>query len=48
MHFRIDERFKKLIQNFVKCNNNSIECDTKLEPKMKEFFKNRYIFIVNK
>ena len=48
MHFRIDYRFKELIKNFSNCNNKQNDCDLNLEPKMKKFFNERYIFIVNK
>ena len=48
MHLRIDYRFKELIQNFSNCNNKQNDCDLNLEPKMKKFFNERYIFIVNK
>ena len=48
MHLRIDYRFKELIQNFSNCNNKQNDCDLNLKPKMKKFFNERYIFIVNK
>ncbi len=48
MHLRIDNRFKELTQNFIKCNNNQNDCNPELKPDMRKFFKDRYIFIINK
>ena len=49
MHFRIDERFNKLINNFIKCKNGSKECDASLEPKMREFLKiDTYSLLISK
>ena len=48
LHFRIDDRFKELIQNFKKCDNRKIDCKADLKPQMKKFLKNRYIFITKK
>ena len=48
VHLRVDYRFRELIENFVKCNNKKDDCNLNLEPKMKKFLNERYIFVVNK
>ena len=48
IHFRIDYKFKELIQNFEKCNDGHSDCNSDLKPQMKEFFNERYIFTINK
>ncbi len=48
IHFRLDDKFKELIQNFEKCQKKNSACNFELDPKMKKFLKDRYIFLVNK
>ena len=45
-HFRINETFKKLINNYENCNFDKKECDLKLRPKLDKFNKT-YIFLKN-
>ena len=45
LHFRLDVKFKKLIKNYKLCKNKKDDCNLDLEPQVREFFKNRYVFI---
>ena len=45
-HFRIDDVFKKLINNYENCNLDRNECDQKLRPRLDKFNKT-YIFLKN-
>ena len=48
IHFRIDDQFNNLIENFTNCESNKSTCKPDLNPKMKKKFKNTIIFISDK
>ncbi len=45
-HFRIENIFFELIDNYEKCEQLLKECDYEKNKKVKKIFKNRYIFVV--
>ena len=47
-HFRVEKKFKELIQNYENCKINQNVCNIKDEKIVKKFLKNRYIFKVIK
>ena len=48
VHFRINDEFNMLIENFIRCKKKEINCNIDQEPQMKKIFNNRYIFTSNK
>ena len=47
-HFRIDKKFKNLIDNFNNCENGKDICKKDLKPRIKKIFKNNYLFVNDK
>ena len=45
-HFRIEKKFFEFISNFEKCEKSLNSCDYKKSLQVKNFLKNRYIFVV--
>ena len=44
-HFRIQNKFDKLIINFNNCKENNDNCSKKLNNKIKKVFNNSYMFL---